>query len=419
MKVIVLGGGLAGLAAAVELRTRGAEVEVWDPGPPGGRAQTMSPQPGWIVERGPHTFTGRAEPIFAFAERLGLADKIVKLPSGARYVVRDGKLKKAPRPLLSFRELFRLARGVFRTASLSDGMTIHHFLRDNFGPELAEGPAGAASVGIWACRNDEVELAAGFPALAAGLARHGSLFRMMRASKGGRSGTFGFEGGMGVLSAAAATKAGTIRHRAANEVLRAPQGWLVDGERADAVIVATDTPEAGALLDPVAPGVGKALGDVRYSPILVAHWLSPDVDLPHGFGWLAPPSEKRPLLGTIFSSDLHPTRAPAGQRGFSTMIGGTLRPEAVAMDRQAVEGVIKAEVEALGSRPFTISGLEIIRHPRAVAIPEPGHLARVAQAHAALPAGLALAGAWCGGGAMPDAITSGLDAARKVMPDVA
>ena len=55
------------------------------------------------------------------------------------------------------------------------------------------------------------------------------------------------------------------------------------------------------------------------------------------------------------------------------------------------------------------------RHRRAVAIPEPGHLERVEDARSALPAGLAFAGAWCGSGAMPDAIESGLIAAHRLI----
>ena len=50
---LVVGAGLAGLTAALELAQRGASVEVWDPAPPGGRARSRT-HAGAIVDLGPH-----------------------------------------------------------------------------------------------------------------------------------------------------------------------------------------------------------------------------------------------------------------------------------------------------------------------------------------------------------------------------
>lgn len=420
MRVIVIGAGLAGLSAAVTLRNVGMDVQVWDDAPTGGKARTLEPAPGWSVEHGPHTFTGRADAVFDFAERLGLSDSVRKRPSGARYILRDGRLKKAPVPALRVGELVALVRGLFRTTPPEPDETIDAWVRRTFGDAVAAEVVAAFTTGVWACRTDEVALDAGFPNLAALLREKGSAFRAMRgAPKAGRSGTYGFAGGMGELAMAAAARAGRLVPRRAHILTRTAEGWLVDGDSVDAVVVATDAPHAAALVRPVAASSAAAMDGVRYSPLLVAHWLSADCALPHGFGWLTRPADKRPVMGTIFASDVDPSRCPAGQRAFTSMLGGTIESDALELDSQGVERRIKDEVRALTGSAPTLTALHVVRHPRAVAIPGPGHARRVAAAIDALPPGLVLAGAWMGTGAMPDAIESGRAAAARLAPEAA
>ena len=76
-KALVVGAGMAGLAAALHLRDAGVDVTVVDPAGAGGKAGSLEPAPGWRIETGPHTFTHRAEPVFRLAARLGMADREV------------------------------------------------------------------------------------------------------------------------------------------------------------------------------------------------------------------------------------------------------------------------------------------------------------------------------------------------------
>jgi oxygen-dependent protoporphyrinogen oxidase len=197
------------------------------------------------------------------------------------------------------------------------------------------------------------------------------------------------------------------------ELAAVPGGWEAAGGRFDAIVVAVEAGAAARLVAKVAPRAADALCSVRYSPLVVAHWLSPDAAFPHGFGWLSPPGSRRPLIGTLFASDLHPERCPPGFRSFASMLGGTMDPEALELDATAVRRILVDEHRALTGRDVTIDGLHLVYHPRAVAIPGPGHLARVSAA-LDLPPGLALAGAWCGSGAMNDAVASGFAAAARL-----
>lgn len=78
MSVAVIGAGLAGLAAAHELRRAGVTVSLVDAErQPGGVIVTDRPAGGWVVEGGPDGFL-RADPdIPALAAELGVADRIV------------------------------------------------------------------------------------------------------------------------------------------------------------------------------------------------------------------------------------------------------------------------------------------------------------------------------------------------------
>lgn len=422
--VVVVGAGLAGLAAAVHLRACGADVRVLDPDPPGGKARTVT-QGDWRWEYGPHFLTNRADAVFALAGELKVADRLVHLgkTAQARFLVRGGKLRAAGPAALSVGELWSLATGIFKDVPLGERDSVRDFVVARFGESLADGPVDAMMTGIWAASPAEVAMESAFPTIAALVREHGSVFRAMRhMPKATRpSGSYAFPEGMGTLGEAARAHLGERAFVASTvqALQRAPDaGWLLrtdGGEvRADAVVVATPTPQAAALVADVAPAAAEGLRAIRYSPIAVAHWLSGDAAFPRGFGWLASYHEQRPVLGTIFIGDLVPERVPAGKRGFTSMFGGSRRPEDAELDAQEIGARLKREHEALTGRPVTIDALEVVRHPRAVPIPAPGHAAHVAAIHAALPEGLALAGAWCGAGAMNDAAVAGKVAAAGI-----
>lgn len=421
--VVVVGAGIAGLAAAVRLKASGAEVRVLAPEPPGGKARTHV-KGDWRFEHGPHSFTHRSDALFALAGELRIADRVVKLgeAASARYLVRGGKLKKLGPFAFGPGELFDIARGLFRDVGVPDGETVRGFLAARFGEGFADGPGDAMCTGIWASSPAELEMETAFPAIVAGVRAHGSLWaavrRMPKASR--PTGTYALRGGMGAFGEGAAQVLGerAIVSCAVERVTREGRGWLVDTSggqvRADGLVLATNAVRSAELLAELAPAAAERLRTIRYAPIAVAHWTSPDAAWPRGFGWLSPFAEGRAALGTLFTSDVLEGRAPAGMRSFATMFGGTRRPDDVTLDAQAIAGRVRADHEALTGKPVTIAEIEVVRHAQAVPVPEPGHLARVAAIHAATPEGMALAGAWCGAGAMEDAARAGQVAAASL-----
>lgn len=160
--VVVVGGGLSGLAAAYRLHQAGVEVTVLERGPnAGGRAQTER-HGDYLVDTGPDALTESYHSYLGLLRDLGLGDRVVP-SSPVVGLVRGGKLididPKRPWTLLRDRPLspgavFRLVRGyrklratladvdayqLVRSTEHDDPLRSAHDLAvEHFGPELAE-----------------------------------------------------------------------------------------------------------------------------------------------------------------------------------------------------------------------------------------------------------------------------------------
>lgn len=400
MDVAVVGGGIAGIAAAARLEALGHRPTIYDPGTLGGLAHTAEPLPGWTVETGPHTFLGRSRHLLELLGLLGLRDEVVPLPAGARFLRRWGRLRRFP---LALGEVLRVVVGLVRNPA--SGPSVRDWFAARFGRSVADEVVGAVVTGIWAASPGQLDMASCFPSLH----QSGSILRFLRRPREPR-GTFTLVQGLGRIGVAAQSR---FMHVATeiHEVVPRGQGWVLRSEgeevRTEAVVLAVPGWRAGALL----PWTG--VPGVRYAPILGAHWLSGDAAFPPGFGYLAAPAEGAPVLGTIFTSFLFPGRVPSGTRGGVTLLGGTREPGAVDLDDAAVRDRLAREHRALTGHTLSLDALYLVRRPRAVALPTPGHASRVASIRTPAPR-LALAGAWCGAGAMDDAARSGFEAANQV-----
>ncbi len=102
--VIVIGAGVAGLRAAVELAARGAQVLVLEAKAVlGGRATAFSdPQTGERVDNGQHVLMGCYEETFAFLRQLGTDQRVLVQPSlDVEFIDRKGvksRLRLPPLP---------------------------------------------------------------------------------------------------------------------------------------------------------------------------------------------------------------------------------------------------------------------------------------------------------------------------------
>jgi oxygen-dependent protoporphyrinogen oxidase len=98
LRVAVLGAGIAGLAAAWELRAD-AEVTVIDPGGIGGRIRTTDFD-GIPVDEGADAFITRTPSALQLCAELGLTDELVAPAAGRTLLWVGGRLRPVPEGLV-------------------------------------------------------------------------------------------------------------------------------------------------------------------------------------------------------------------------------------------------------------------------------------------------------------------------------
>jgi oxygen-dependent protoporphyrinogen oxidase len=447
--VVVIGGGLAGIAATVALKQRGVNVLLLEAeAEPGGKLRATSAG----VPRGPLVWEARRTAVTSLVKQLGLQHELVAVGprSRARYVVRDGRLcglEPSPRallttPALSFADRAALAwealrpraRRRFGGTDVDDDESVAAFLRRRFGRSIAERLGLAMVNGIWAGDAERLSVAACFPELVALERTHGSVVRGLlhraRAPRDARAlppprGTWTLRGGLAQIGRAAMTSL-SVRTGARVVGIDAPTPGpvgltLADGVRlqARAVVVATEAPAAARLVHALDPTLATALGGIEYAPLAVVHWRekSPaSARLPPGFGWLAPPRERTFALGTLFVTDLvGGNDDDDGRRRFASFCGGVLAPGTAGADDATLVRGLTDELRALTGGTWG-DVLHVERQPRAVAQPTLGHGGVVAQLRERTAQGpLVLAGSYLGAGAMRCAVESGFAAALDVV----
>jgi squalene-associated FAD-dependent desaturase len=141
MKAAVVGGGLAGLAAALELVDGGHEVVLYEARPTlGGKVQTLparegDPEPP--PDNGQHIALGCFTEYLSFLRRIGSADKVVRRPLELRVLDERGRgarIGYGLRSLLAYRHVsfadrVRVARFLARLPAPKPGETFGLFLQ--------------------------------------------------------------------------------------------------------------------------------------------------------------------------------------------------------------------------------------------------------------------------------------------------
>lgn len=445
--VVVIGGGLAGLAAAARLKERGVQALVLEADDElGGKLRAVSPNPHDVtLSRGPIVWEARRENVTRLMHLLGLGDDVIAtLPVKARYVLRGGKLcALQPHPVsilttkaLTLRDRAHLLREpLLPRGAVRDDESLARFFRRRFGHDVAEGLLFAMANGIWAGDPERLSAAVCFPDMVAAERDHGSVLvgtvkRLRAAARAKDSekkpkGSLTLKRGLGSVGAAAAavlqTRTGVrvsaLEQRAQDVLVRTSAGDVV----ARAVVVAVEAHAARHLLtDKI---VDSILCEVTYSTLALVHWRerkAGESRLPKGFGWLAPPRERSFSLGALFASDMLPSLGASSgapqtsRRVFSSFVGGLLAPEKAHLTDAELERNLAQELGRLTGGRFG-DVLHIERAAHAVAQPTLGHSGRMARLQESLAQSrVAVAGSWLGAGAMKDAVDSGFNAADDV-----
>jgi len=432
LPVIVIGGGISGLACGHFLKRAGMEVLILEAAErPGGVIRTRQ-EAGFLFEEGPQSFTCTRE-LRALARDLGIAAEMLEADARApRYVLLDGQLTAVPlsplaflrTPLLSGRSKRALAGGLLRkTRPPQDDESVAAFVRRKFTPEILERLAGPMVSGIYAGDPERLSLRAAFPSIHELERAHGSLLRgVMKARRKDpedRASLSTFRGGNEVLVRALADALGRsllcgaqVRHiRQAKIAGRA--GFSVQIERprgaqtleCHALVMAADARAAGGLLAELSPELGGLLTGIEFAGVaeVALGYERRQIGGPcDGFGFLVPRQAGLRLLGTVWNSSLFPGRAPERAALTTSFAGGALDPDAASLDPQTLAEIAHTELAGVMNIRGWPAFQAVRQYARALPQYNLGHGARMATAEgicASFP-GLWLAGNYLEGPAL-------------------
>ncbi|HUU85045.1 MAG TPA: protoporphyrinogen oxidase [Phycisphaerae bacterium] len=467
IRIVVIGGGVSGLAAAHRLIERRGEenlpleVVVLEAGDtPGGSIRTTR-RDGFLLEAGPDSFITEKPWGLALCRRLGLSDSIIRtndqhrltfiIRRGRMYALPDGFLMLAPTKMwpFVFSGLFSL-RGKMRMAldlllprgNLDDDESLASFVTRRLGREALERAAQPLVSGIYTADPVNLSLQATMPRFLEMERKYRSLIRAMRVAgkmraKAGRTEAGArysmfvtLADGMDTLVNAIVARIGADAVRTGHQVTRLSRNdhgrpWSVhvaDREpiSADGVILAAPAYSLAQMTADLAADLSAMFGCIRYASSATLNLAYRREQIGHplnGFGFVVPHIERRTIIASTFSHVKFAGRAPEGMALLRAFIGGALNEDIYALDDDELRRTATAELTDLlsirGEPAFTV----LNRWPQSMpqyAVGHLDHVARITDRLSRLPP-VGVAGNAFGGVGIPDCVRSGEGAADTVL----
>lgn len=465
MEVVIVGGGIAGLAAAYELHRHGVPFTLLEHASRAGGVVLSEQIDGFTIDAGPDSLLVQKPDGVKLCEELGLGDRLVttKRPRLA-FIQRGGRLHPLPAAsvlgiptqvgpfirtrLFSWPGKIRMGAELFVPSRQQDGdkagdkdadrdESIGAFMTRRFGREATEYLAEPLLAGIHAGDVDRLSMRALFPRFLDVERNYGSLLRGFRRQPQGRgpaasqndSGPFrSLPGGLSELTCAltAALPAKAIRlGSSVGRIVPDAAGYRVETAGGEsligrAVVLATPAFVTARIIRSLDAELATLCDEVPYASTATVALAFPRAAVAHplnGSGFVVPRVERTGILAASWLSSKWPNRAPDDRVLMRTFVGGARDPQ--AFDRSDVE-LIALSLNAL--RPLLgITGdpmlTRVYRWERANAQHEVGHLHRLQRIERRLAAhrGLFVTGSGFRGVGIPDCVADGRATARQVV----
>ena len=439
--VVIIGAGIAGLAAAWELKQSGLQPLILEQSGRAGGVIVSDRVDGFVIDGGPDSILVQKPAAIELCAELGIADRLFPTtPPRSAFVVRHGRLTELPEAsflgiptkvgpfittsLFSLPGKLRMATEVLRPASSHADESIGSFIRRRFGSEAVDYLAEPLLAGIHAGDVEQLSIHSLFPRLVSLERSHGSVLRglssvMAKAPKSSTGPFVSLPTGVGELPEALTAALGRDAIRYHTRVMQisgaSPYKLTLDTDAsiyAHRVVVAVPAWAASPMFRSLDPVLARVCAEIPYASSATVFLGLQRSQIAHpmnGSGFVVPRVERKALMAGTWVSSKWPHRAPEGYALLRAFLGGATNPDVLDRNDNALVALAFDELKSLLGITGEPSLVRVYRWPRATPQYTVGHADRVRQIEARLAMfpGLYVCGSAYRGTGLPDCIADG------------
>lgn len=448
---VVVGAGIAGLAAAYEIAQAGAPVVLLEAAARVGGKIHSDELAGAVIEGGPDSFVTNKPGALELVRELGLEGELMPTSKTNKdvFVFSRGRLRRLPDGLMlmaptkvlpfllsdiiPFCSKIRMGFEIFIPGKAGGDESMADFARRRFGEEALHTIISPILAGIFAGDPERLSMESTFPQFSEMERQHGSLIRSLRRMAKERRPPDGnitmfmaFRGGLNRFAEAVAARLpeGALRLGTAVEAIRK----IGDGYRlnlkdqpslaAERLILAIPADRAARLLLDFDRELSSDLASILFSSTAVVSLAYAAGDLenpPRGFGFVVDRRETLTVMAATYSSSKFPGRAPEGTVLIRCFMGGAGREGVLDCPDDQLLLHVRRDLKVVAGIMAEPVGVKIHRWSGVNPQYNVGHGDRLDRLEERLKAhpGLVLSGSSYRGVGIPDCIRSGREAARR------
>lgn len=400
--VVIIGAGLSGLAVARFLRDKRPELKLLlleKNDHPGGAISSHSEE-GYLAEWGAHGFLDNCLESRVLIDLAGIEQEIEKASLGkfVRYVCLNGALNLIPQsppkiikaPLIPISDKLRVLADLWKKP-LTGEPTVADWVEHRFGSALLPF-ADAVFTGTYAGDIERLTIDSVMPGVRELEQHHGSVIKglikkaLAKKKEGGKKSGLpamtSFSAGMGRLPQGLANSLEAHREimyrTPVKTITRLAEDWQIETDQnsfnCTHLVLAVPVNVALSLLTGIEAVKRPPMDSIPEANLAtVALGFTQEANIPFGFGYLAPESEKRFALGALFSSHMFPGRAPAGFQLMEALVGGRRHPERLELDDQTIIEKVYQDLSRLIDLPKPPTFAKVLRPPGGIPQLEAGY----------------------------------------------
>lgn len=432
----VIGGGIAGITAALELSKAGDRVHLFEKGPRFGGKIGETVVDGIVIPTGPDNFLARRAEVFDLAAELGLEDNMISPSAGSARIYRDGRLHPLPPNVLGVPATTALAgtgliseHGATRAAedlTAPDDRTfrdesVGSLIRRRLGDEVLEYLVDPLLGGINAGDSDRLSLESGTPQLAQLRMLSPSLTTAAEMTLADRPPNPGpvfssIDGGMARLvdrAMARLSDLGVKIHTETEATIDRESGeWSVASKPFDSVVVATPAFTAADLVRGFAPALSGELRGIEYSSVAVTIFVLPPNTLSIDrsiSGVLVPRACGFNVTAISFASHKWPAMAGDERQILRVSVGRRTDSRWRMLSDEELTELVRAEASEILGQVVPHGPTSVALWPESLPQYDVDHADRIARIERATEQfeGLSFVGAWQQGLGLPACVASG------------